>query len=296
VQNDWGAISTLRIFVDGILWTEVPTLYGVGPADRVYIVRRQDDGSSKVTFGSPLPTGVGNIIAQYRFGGGAASPPALGINQIARPVPGLKSVVNPVAAAGGADAEGPESVRTSAPKTALLLGRAVSIDDFAAAAAAVGSVRLATAEWRWSALRHRAVVQVWYVGPAELKSLVSQRLRGIADPATPIDVTQATGLPAALAIDVQTDPMRDTSTVLAAVHDGLEAPGRGLLQPESQGIGNTLFRSAIFETVLAVPGAIAVRALTINGRPFEPYGRNPGSGRYFDFEGALSVTGSPSNG
>jgi hypothetical protein len=248
-----------------------------------------------VTFGSPLPTGVGNVVAQYRFGGGAASPPAFGITQIARPVPGLKSVVNPVAAGGGADAEGPDSVRTAAPKTALLLGRAVSIDDFAAAAAAVGSVRLATAEWRWSALRHRAVVQVWYVGAAGLESLVSQRLRGIADPATPIDITQATGGPAALGIDVQTDPMWDTATVLAAVRDALEEPGKGLLKPEKQGIGNTLFRSVIFEAVLAVPGAVAVRALTIDGSPFEPYGRNPGSGRYFDFEGALSVTGSPAN-
>ncbi len=294
--NDWGAISTLRILVDRLAWTEVRTLYGAGPADRVYIVRRQDDGSSVVTFGSPLPTGIGNIVASYRFGGGAASPPAFGIAQIARPVPGLKSVVNPVAAAGGADAEDPGSVRTAAPRTALLLGRAVSIADFAAAASAVGSVRLATAEWRWSALRHRAVVQIWYVGAAALRSLVSQRLRGIADPSTPIDVTQATAVPAALGIDVQTDPMRDTATVLAAVRDALEFPQHGLLEPESQGIGNTLFRSALFETVLAVPGAIAVRALTLDGVAFEPYGRNPGPGRYFDFKGALGVTGSPSNG
>src|SRR5208283_3316669 len=109
-------------------------------------------------------------------------------------------------------------------------------------AAAVGSVRLATADWRRSALRHRAVVQVWYVGAPELASLVSQRLRGIADPATPIDVTQATAVPAALTLDVQTDPMRDTPTVLAAVRNALEAPGQGLLEPETQGIGNTLFR------------------------------------------------------
>jgi len=294
--NDWGAISTLRILVDGIAWTEVPTLYGVGPADRVYIVRRQDDGSSTVTFGSPLPTGIGNVVARYRFGGGAASPPAFGIAQIARPVPGLKSVVNPVAAAGGADAEDPGSVRTAAPRTALLLGRAVSIDDFAAAAAAVGSVRLATAEWRWSALRQRAVVQIWYVGAAGLRSLVSQRLRGIADPSTPIDVTQATAVPTMLGVDVQTDPMRDTATVLAAVRAALEFPQHGLLEPESQGIGSTLFRSALFETVLAVPGAVAVRALTLDGVTFEPYGRNPGPGRYFDFKGALGVTGGPSNG
>jgi hypothetical protein len=140
------------------------------------------------------------------------------------------------------------------------------------------------------------VVQIWYVGAAELRSLVSQRLRAIADPSTPIDVTQATAVPAALGVDVQTDPMRDTATVLAAVRDALELPQHGLLEPESQGIGNTLFRSALFETVLAIPGAIAVRALTLNGAAFEPYGRNPGPGRYFDFKGSLSVTGSPSNG
>jgi hypothetical protein len=127
-------------------------------------------------------------------------------------------------------------------------------------------------------------------------SLVSQRLRAIADPSTPIDVAQATGLPVALTVDVETDPMRDTPTVLAAVRDALEAPGQGLLEPELQGIGNTLFRSGIFETVLAVPGTLSVRALTLDGAPFEPYGRNPGPGRYFDFEGALSVTGSPSDG
>jgi hypothetical protein len=296
VQNDWGAVSTLRIYVNAIEWTEVSTLYGVGPADRVYIVRRGDDGASVVTFGSPLPTGVGNVIANYRFGGGAAAPPAFGISQIARPVPGLKSVINPIAAAGGADAEGPDSVRTAAPKTALLLGRAVSIADFAAAAAAVGSVRFASAEWRWSALRHRAVVQVWYVGASGLASLVSQRLRGISDPSTPIDVAQAAPLSATLAIDMETDPLHDTPTVLAAVRGSLEAPGEGLLEPETQGIGNTLFRSAIFETVLAIAGTISVRALTLNGAPFEPYGRNPGPGRYFDFEGGLSVTGSPSDG
>jgi len=294
-QSDWAAVSTLHILVDGLEWTEVPTLYGINSSDQVYIVRRRDDGSSVVTFGSPLPTGAGNVIASYRFGGGAAAPPAFAIKQIARPVAGLKSVVNPVAAAGGADAEGPETVRSAAPKSALLLGRAVSIDDFAAAAAAVGSVRFASAEWRWSKLRHRPVVQVWYVGATELKRLISQRLRGMADPSTPIDVTEAEGLPAVLTVDVQTDPRRDTPTVLGAVRDALLAPGKGLLEPERQGIGTTLFRSTIMQTVLTVPGAVAVRALTLNGVSFSPYGRNPGPGKFFDFEAALSVTGSASN-
>ena len=296
VQNDWGAVSTLRVMVSGIACTEVPTLYGIGPTEKVYIVRRRDDGASVVTFGSPLTTGIGNIVASYRFGGGAASPPAFGIKQIARPVPGLKSVVNPVAAAGGADAEGPDSVRTAAPKWALLLGRAVSIDDFAAAASAVGGVRFASAEWRWSAKKHRPVVQIWYIGADGLKSLISQRLRGIADPSTPIDVEQAQQQTVALAIDVETDPARDTAAVLAAVQAELLAPGTGVLEPEQFGIGQPLFRTAIMRAVLTVPGAVSVRKLTLGGADFSNYGRSPGAGRYFDFESSLKVTGSPSDG
>jgi hypothetical protein len=296
VQNDWGSVSTLRVMVNGIAWTEVPSLYGVGPSDQVYIVRRCDDGASAVTFGSPLPTGTGNVLASYRFGGGAASPPAFGIKQIARPVPGLKAVVNPVAAAGGADAEGPDSIRTAAPKWALLLGRAVSIDDFGAAASAVGGVRFATAEWRWSAKKHRAVVQIWYIGADGLKSLVSQRLRGIADPSTPIDVEQAQPQTVALAIDVETDPARDTAAVLAAVHAELLAPGIGVLEPEQLGIGQPLFRTAIMRAVLTVPGAVSVRKLTLAGADFSNYGLSPGAGRYFDLENSLSITGSPSDG
>ena len=116
----------------------MPSFYGVSKDVQVYIVRENDRGETVVTFdgrrASPLPTGTGNVIATYRFGAGAAAPPAGSITQIAKPVPGLTSVRNPVAAAGGADAEGPDSLRTSAPKSALLLGRAVSIQDMEAVA------------------------------------------------------------------------------------------------------------------------------------------------------------------
>jgi predicted phage baseplate assembly protein len=295
-QNNWGVVSTLRIMVSGVAWTEVPTLYGVAPTDQVYVVRRRDDGASVVTFGSPLPAGAGNVVATYRFGGGAASPPAFGITQIARPTPGLRSVVNPVAASGGADAEGPDSIRTAAPKWALLLGRAVSIDDFTAAASAIGGVRFAKAAWRWSPAKHRPVVQVWYIGPDGLKAQISQRLRGIADPSTPIDVKQAMPQTAALSIDVETDPLRDTATVTAAVRAELLAPRTGVLEPEMLGVSTPVFRAAIMRAVLSVAGAVSVRALGWNGADFSDFGHGPQPGCYFDFENSLTVTGSPSNG
>src|SRR4029453_6836230 len=86
------------------------------------------------TTGARLPTGVENITATYRFGAGAAKTPAGALSQLARPVAGLRRVVNPVAAGGGADADQPKDVRRNAPNSALLLGRAVSIPDFEALA------------------------------------------------------------------------------------------------------------------------------------------------------------------
>jgi hypothetical protein len=160
VGNDSGVANTLAIWVDGVRWNELPSFYGAAPDARVYIVRQQDDGTSVVIFGdgvngARLPTGAGNVIASYRFGAGAASPPAGSITKIAKPAPGLRGVVNPIAASGGADAEKADEIRRLAPRSALLLGRAVSIQDMEAAASAVPGV-IAAAAGRESLVCRRA--------------------------------------------------------------------------------------------------------------------------------------------
>ena len=131
----------------------------------VYIVRQNDAGESDITFGDGvtgvrLPTGVDNVTASYRFGAGAAKPPAGVINQLAKPVEGLRRVVNPVAAGGGADADQPKDIRKNAPNSALILGRAVSVPDFEALAREFGGVINAHVEWAWDESCQRAVVLV----------------------------------------------------------------------------------------------------------------------------------------
>ena len=54
-----------------------------------------------------LPAGTGNVVATYRFGSGAAAPPAGALTVIANPIPGLRALRNPVAAGGGADPDPP---------------------------------------------------------------------------------------------------------------------------------------------------------------------------------------------
>jgi hypothetical protein len=301
--NESGVAAALAVWVDGIRWTEAPSFFAQ-PADaQVYVVRQDDEGRSTVTFGdgihaSRLPTGQDNVVASYRFGAGAPSPPAGSITQLVRPLAGLQGVVNPVAAAGGADAERVEQIRSLAPRSALLLGRAVSIQDMEAAAARVPGVVAAMAEWRWEGRRQRPVVKVWYIGPSGLESTVSRRLRAISDPSTPIDVEVAAPLAPVLSIDVETDERYVAADVAVAVQAALLDEDLGLLANERIGIGRALFRSRVFEAVLAVRGAAGVRALLWQGDPWDEgppagYGKSPGPGRYFDFEsGNLLVSGS----
>src|SRR5262245_9665913 len=98
--------DTLRVWVDGVLWRRVPTFFGVGPQDTVYTVRHDDELNTFVLFGdgvrgARLPSGVKNVVANYRFGSDAAAPPGGSINQLAGSVKGLRSVRAPAAADPG---------------------------------------------------------------------------------------------------------------------------------------------------------------------------------------------------
>ena len=159
-----GRRTTLEVRVHGMTWKEVPGFYGTGPEDEVYIVRQNDAEEAVITFGdgatgARLPTGIDNVTATYRFGAGAAKPPVGGISQLARPVEGLRRVLNPVAAGGGADADRPQDIRRNAPNSALILGRAVSVQDFEALAREFGGVINAYVEWAWDETCQRAVVK-----------------------------------------------------------------------------------------------------------------------------------------
>ena len=176
-DNANGVSNSLTIYIDGIRWTEVNTFYAATEYDQVYIVRQNDDGDSLVTFGDGIrgeriPSGSNNIVANYRFGAEAACPPPGFVNQISKPVKGLQSVNNMLAAFGGADAEPADGLRTFAPKSALILGRVVSLKDMEALAAQFPGVRAVKAEWRWnSGIQQAAALHIFYVGDGRRPNL-----------------------------------------------------------------------------------------------------------------------------
>ena len=163
-----GRRPELTVRVDNIIWDRVDTFFGRGPDERIYIVRQDGEGAATITFGdgksgARVPTGTQNVQADYRFGAGAAKPPPGTVNQIAVPVRGLASVRAPLPAVGGADAETAEELRTEAPKSALTLGRAVSLADFEALARGYPGVLNVSAGWGWDSRRQRAAVKLWII-------------------------------------------------------------------------------------------------------------------------------------
>ena len=292
--NETGLASTLAVYVGGTRWTEVRSFFGQPPEAEIFIVRHDDEANTSIIFGDGrrgARTASGAVIlAYYRFGAGAASPPSGSITQLAQSVPGLRAVKNPVAAVGGIDAESASNLRTFAPRSALLLGRAVSIQDFEAAAVAQGPTAVA-AEWRWHQERQRPVIQIFYIGAEGLESRIVQALRGIADPTTPIDVQRALPIPIELAIDVVTNPRHLADTVLDAVQQALLDPLTGPLALARIGIGKPLYRSRVFHAVTSAAGADAVQSISIDGNPFQAFAVSPGAGRYFDVGGRLLLNG-----
>ncbi len=288
VANSQGVENTLTIYVDGIKWKEAPSFFNRKGNESIYIVRQNDEEESQITFGDGirgrrLPTGTDNVIADYRFGAGAASPPAGVINQIATPVKGLQRISNPLPAGGGQDAEGAEGIRRYAPRSVLTLGRAVSMVDMEAVTANVPGVDVVAAEWRWHGIRQSPVVQIWYIGDEGIEQKVIERLRGVTEPSTAFDVSPAKPLPSTIQIDVQIDSRYVLANVLRDVRLALTVPEWGVLSENVMGIGRPLFRSRIFSSILSVEGTRSVRNIRFNNLPFAYYGVKPGAGEYFEF-------------
>jgi len=132
-----GADSTLVVRVNEIKWQEADNLFVLGPSDREYIT--QTDDSDKTTaiagngeHGLRVPTGTANVKAVYRSGTGRpGNVNAQQISQLATQPLGVKSVINPLRAAGGADGDTRNQARRNVPIGITALDRLVSVPDYA---------------------------------------------------------------------------------------------------------------------------------------------------------------------
>jgi hypothetical protein len=117
-------------------WTEIPSLDGAGPNDRVFEL---DAEAGILAFGDgrrgripPLVATAGSVVAlRYRWGGGLAGEMDAGTILVsAAQFQGLAGVTNFVPARGGRDAETLDAAKLRARKELSTRSRAVTTDDF----------------------------------------------------------------------------------------------------------------------------------------------------------------------
>jgi predicted phage baseplate assembly protein len=146
-----GVDSALEVRVNDVKWHEVDSLVSLAPNDTKFTTRTDDDAKTTVVFGNGehgarLPTGQENVKATYRNGIG--KPGNVKAGQVSllntRPL-GVKEVVNPIRASGGADKDTRDQARKNAPLAVMALDRLVSTRDYADFARSFGGVGKAAA-------------------------------------------------------------------------------------------------------------------------------------------------------
>ncbi|MCW8084268.1 baseplate J/gp47 family protein [Sabulicella glaciei] len=228
-----GVESTLRVFVDGVEWKEVPTTVGMGPSDRVFVTQVEEDGATRLVFGdgkqgARLPTGQENVLAFYRSGLGKAGNVALGqINQlVSRPL-GVKGTSNPIEAAGGADREPRDRIRVNVPLGVQALDRLVGPKDYADFTRTFGGIGKAAADRVF--VGGGAALFVTIAGADDIPvpkssglyaNLVAA-LRTFGDPALPVQVESRELLMMVMSARVAPDPAYLWEDVIARVRAAL---------------------------------------------------------------------------
>jgi Baseplate J-like protein len=149
-SNPTGIESSLKVYVNDIQWREAESLALHARTDRVYVTKTDDEGKTKVIFGNGkegarLPTGIENIKAEYRNGIGKSGNVKAGQISLlsSRPL-GVKEVINPLRALGGADRDSRDQARKNVPIAIQALDRLVSVqdyEDFSRTYAGIGKAR-----------------------------------------------------------------------------------------------------------------------------------------------------------
>ncbi len=140
-----GFISSLVLVIDGRTWTWV-SRFDDHTSARCYITGTDSQGRTTITLSEPLPHSASTVTASYRAGVGSAGNVRAGqlTQPLTRPL-AVAKVTNPLPASGGSDPDGPDDVRTGAPRGLQALGRVVSVQDAADLALSWAGIGKATA-------------------------------------------------------------------------------------------------------------------------------------------------------
>lgn len=146
-------VPELQVYVNDRLWKRVPSFFGREGKEEIYIVREDSNDDSWVQFGdgktgARLPSGIKNVVANYRTGTGAYG--ALKDDtsvQAQGKLDRLDKVQMIGISSGGSTPESGDNAREAAPGKIQSLDRLVSIRDFETEALSISGVSKVSASW-----------------------------------------------------------------------------------------------------------------------------------------------------
>ena len=274
-SNPTGVDSTLSIFVNDVEWHEKDSLAGLQASDRNFITRTDDDSRTSIIFGNGregarLPTGVENVRAEYRNGiGKGGNVNAEQISMLVTKPLGVKEVINPLRASGGADRENRDQARKSAPLAVMALDRLVSVrdyEDFARLYAGIGkSAAVEISDGR------RQLVHVTIAGAddipidetSDLFLNLRQALHDFGDPYQPIELAVRELMFIVISANVQIQADYQWESVVAE----LRATLLDSFGFERRELGQDVVLSEVISVMQTVPGVAYVDVDTFGGIP-----------------------------
>lgn len=267
-----GVCAALNVKVAGRNWAQVSSFQDSRPTDFHYTVHMTEDATLKISFGDGkrgrrLPTGINNVRVTFRKGVGLSGNVAAGsFTKPAKPHRLVDKVRQPLAAIGGNDMEGVESLRENAPATLLTLERAVSLVDFSYLAMGQSSVWQAQAFSRPTGLGRNQKVEVVVVpaGGGELGTLGASLTRFLLNHAIPgIEVTVLPYEEVSFTLEVLLTVDSEQFTPEDVVKE-VDKALRETFSLQRRGLGQDLFLSEVYAVVEAVAG-VEHSVVVING-------------------------------
>ncbi len=278
-------LSTLKVYVNGVEWHEVPTLYGHGPRERIFTTRADDSGKTIVQFGdgnmgARLPTGQENVQATYRTGSGAQG--ALKAGQLSllltRPL-GVKSATNPLSTTGSDNGEVGEDARRNAPVLMQTLSRLVSLQDYAKFAQAYTGIAKASASKLWTKQGVSVFItvappkDVTLPNDAPLYNSLLLTMQSMSESYVPLHVQPYQLALFRIAARVKVDPVASVGDVLSSVQQAMQDN----FSFDARSLGQSVTLSEVIATLQDVTGIVAVNVYrfyrydptTIDEQPFD---------------------------
>ena len=283
-----GTESTLKAYVNDIRWHEARSLAELKPTDRRFITRTDDQDETMLIFGdgergARLPTGVENVRADYRTGiGKAGNVAAEQISQPASRPLGLKGVINPLPATGGADRETRDQARRNAPLAVMALDRLVSVQDYedlARTFAGIGKASSARLSDGHRQLVHLTIAGVDDIPIAEDSDLyrnLVQALLQFGDPHQPLRVEVRELILLIISASVRVLP----DYLWESVEPDIRAALLDTFSFERRDLGQDALLSEVISTIQRVPGVAYVDVDTFGGVPEKFPGPKPDERRF----------------